>query len=57
MPWSHMFQIAINTLFEKLFDRVLASDHGGLELITDGDMSVSGPLFYDGDDIVSPFYL
>jgi hypothetical protein len=46
-----MFQIAINMLFEKLFARVHASHCGCLGLIPGRDMSVSGPLVENGDDL------
>ncbi len=43
--------LAINKLFEWLFSRVLASHRGGPGSIPGRDMSVSGPLVKDGDDL------
>ncbi len=40
----------INKLFEWIFYRMLASHRGGLGSIPGRDMSVLGPLVYDGDD-------
>jgi hypothetical protein len=53
-----MFRITINTLFEKLFAGVLAIHRGGQGKIIGRDMSVSGPLVEDGDDLgqVSLYY-
>ncbi len=44
-----MFQIAINKPFKSLFARVLASQLAGS--IPGQDMTVSGPLIEDGDDL------
>jgi hypothetical protein len=46
-----MFRIVIKKLFEWLFSRVLASHSGGPGLIPGRDISVSGPLVEDGDDL------
>jgi len=53
---AQMFQIANNMLFEQFFARVLASYQWGLVLIPCWDMSVSGALVYNVDDLgqVSP---
>jgi hypothetical protein len=45
-----MFRIAINKL-EKLFVRVLASQRKGPGSISGQDMSVSGALVENGDDL------
>ncbi len=44
-------RVAINKLFERLFSGVLASHRGGPGSIPGRDMSVSGPLLWDGDDL------
>ncbi len=46
-----MFLVANNTLFEQLFALALYSHHGGQGSIPSQDMSVSGPLVQDGDDL------
>ncbi len=46
-----MSQIAINTLFEELFARVLSSYRGGLGSIPDQDMLVWGPLVEFRDEL------
>ncbi len=46
-----MFLVANNTLFEQLFALALYSHHGGQGSIPSQDMSVSGPLVEDGDDL------
>jgi hypothetical protein len=51
-----MFRIACKELLEQRVNKVLASHSGGLGSIPGQDMSVSGPLVKDGDDLgqVSP---
>ncbi len=46
-----MFRILVNELFDQLFARVPASHFGGPGLIPGRDMSVSGALVEDGDDL------
>ncbi len=46
-----MYLVAINTLFEKLFARVLGTHRGGFGSIPGRVMTVSGPLVEDGDQL------